>query len=62
MSVFRWIVAILAAIGIGFVWWVTSANLSAAPDTLSVTASALKGALGLASTYLIASLLLRKHS
>lgn len=62
MSVFRWIVVILAALGIGTIWLLTLNNINAASDALSLSASALKGALGLLSTYLIAALLLRKSA
>lgn len=62
MTTFRWLVAILAALGVGAVWWVTNGNIATAADSLELTAAALKGVLGLASIIIIASFLTRKHT
>ena len=58
MTVFRWIVAVLAAIGVALVWWFTASGLNSATDIIGVLASTLKGAVGLVSIALIATLLM----
>lgn len=62
MAVFRWIVRVLAALGIGTVWWFTVAGLNAATDATGIAQSLSKGLVGLISTVLIAWFLTRKDS
>lgn len=62
MKVFRWIVRILAVLGIGAVWWFTVGDLNAAADATQVSQSFLKGVTGLASIVLIAWFLTRKDA
>ena len=46
MAVFRWIVRVLAALGIGTVWWFTVAGLNAATDATGIAQSLSKGLVG----------------
>lgn len=62
MSVFRWIVRILAVLGIGAIWWLALTELNAAADTLDLARGTVKAAIGFVGTYLIARLLTRSDS
>ena len=62
MAVYRWIVRVLAALGIGAIWGLTLLNLNSAVDGFDIALSLSKGLFGLLSTVLIACFLTRDDS
>lgn len=59
MFAFRWIVAIVAVVGLAWLWISTVLNINAAADTLALGQAVASGAVALFATYFIANLLLR---
>lgn len=59
MTVFRWIIAILASLSVGYVWYITNGNINVSEDSLHLTASVLKGVIGFFAIFSITALLTR---